>query len=94
MAGGGRPACLRGRLPLTDPELATLAPGVLLNAARLQQLEAWVDQHYREELRPQDLADPQLLQEAYQALDVLTQLLELGSIYPFQRVGRCEHPLR
>lgn len=87
MAGGGGPACLRLRLPLTGHELATLVRGVLLNDTRLQQLEAWVDQYYRDELRPQDLADPQLLQEAQQALDVLTQLLELGSIYPFQRVG-------
>ncbi len=86
MAGGGGPACLRLRLPLTGHELATLVHGVRLNDTRLHQLEAWVDQYYRDELRPQDLADPQLLQEAQQALDVLTQLLELGSIYPFQRV--------
>lgn len=87
MAGGGGPACLRLRLPLTAAELASLAPGVLLNATRLQQLEAWVEQHYRETLRPQDLADPQLLREAQQALDALTQLLDLGSIYPFQCAG-------
>ena len=30
-----------------------------------------------------DLADPQLLQECRTALDELTQLLQLGSIYPF-----------
>jgi succinylarginine dihydrolase len=85
MAGGGGPACLRLRLPLTSQEIVSLAPGVLLDDARLQQLEAWVDQYYRDELTPHDLADPQLLYEAQQALDVLTQLLDLGSIYPFQR---------
>jgi succinylarginine dihydrolase len=58
MAGGGGPACLRLRLPLTPGELATLAPGVLLDEAKLQQLEAWVDQYYRDELAPADLADP------------------------------------
>jgi succinylarginine dihydrolase len=87
MAGGGGPACLRLRLPLTDQELASLAPGVRLHEATLQRLEAWVDQHYREELTPQDLADPQLLREAQQALDSLTQILKLGAIYPFQREG-------
>jgi succinylarginine dihydrolase len=84
MAGGGGPACLRLRLPLTPRELATLAPGVRLDEAKLQRLEAWVDQHYRDELTPADLADPMLLREAQEALDALTQLLELGAIYPFQ----------
>jgi succinylarginine dihydrolase len=84
MAGGGGPACLRLRLPLTPGELATLAPGVLLDAAKLQRLEAWVDQYYRDELAPADLADPQLLRETQEALDTLTQLLELGALYPFQ----------
>ena len=84
MAGGGGPACLRLRLPLTQQEMASIAPGVLLHEARLRQLEAWVDQHYRDTLTPRDFADPQLLRETQQALDVLTQLLDLGAIYPFQ----------
>ena len=84
MAGGGGPACLRLRLPLTCRELATLAPGVLLDGAKLQRLEGWVEQYYRDELAPEDLADPLLLRETREALDALTQLLELGPIYPFQ----------
>ena len=84
MAGGGGPACLRLRLPLTPGELATLAPGVLLDETKLQRLEAWVDQYYRDELAPADLADPLLLRETQEALDTLTQLLELGALYPFQ----------
>jgi succinylarginine dihydrolase len=84
MAGGGGPACLRLRLPLTSCELATLAPGVLLDEAKLQRLEAWVEQYYRDALAPADLADPLLLRETQEALDTLTQLLELGALYPFQ----------
>jgi succinylarginine dihydrolase len=84
MAGGGGPACLRLRLPLTAQELASMAPGIVLHEARVQQLEAWIDRYYRDTLSPADLADPQLLQEAYTALDVLTQLLGLGALYPFQ----------
>ena len=32
-----------------------------------------------------DLADPQLLREGCDALDRLTQILQLGSVYPFQQ---------
>jgi len=60
-------------------------PGVLLDETKLQRLEAWVDRHYREALTPQDLADPALLSETQQALEALTQLLDLGAIYPFQQ---------
>src|SRR5262249_11360070 len=38
MAGGGGPACLRLRLPLTPQEVTTLMPGVLLDEARVQRL--------------------------------------------------------
>lgn len=86
MAGGGGPACLRLRVPLTQEERDSITPGILLNETILQHLEAWVDQHYRDELTPAELADPQLLRETHEALDALTQLLDLGTIYPFQRV--------
>jgi succinylarginine dihydrolase len=45
-----------------------------------------VRRHYREELSPSDLADPQLLRESRAALDELTGLLGIGSIYDFQRL--------
>ncbi len=32
-----------------------------------------------------DLADPQLLREGRDAMDRLTQILQLGSVYPFQQ---------
>jgi len=41
--------------------------------------------HYRDRLVFADLADPTLLDESRTALDRLTQLLGLGSIYDFQR---------
>jgi succinylarginine dihydrolase len=44
-----------------------------------------VKKHYREKLTPPDLADPRFLDETRRALDELTRLLGLGSIYPFQR---------
>lgn len=88
MANGGGPACLRLRVPLTRAQLAGVAPGVLLDADRIAALEAWVDRHYRVELRAEDLADPALLDEGRRALDELTALLGLGALYRFQG-GPC-----
>ena len=85
MQNGGGPACLRLRVALTADECAAVNPAVWINDARYASLCAWVDRHYRDRLSADDLADPQLLQECRTALDELTQLLQLGSIYPFQR---------
>ena len=85
MRNGGGPACLRLRVVLNDAELVAIAPGVRMNDTLFQTLNQWVDRHYRDQLTEADLADPQLLIENRQALDELTRLLGLGSIYPFQR---------
>lgn len=84
MRNGGGPACLRLRVVLNDAELARLSASVLLTEKLYESLVDWVGRHYRDELKPQDLADPQLLAEGRTALDELTQLLGLGNIYPFQ----------
>jgi succinylarginine dihydrolase len=87
MRNGGGPACLRLRVVLTPEELAALPPRVILKPATHAALTAWVQQHYRDKLTAADLADPHLLEETRRALDQLTQLLGLGSIYPFQLTG-------
>jgi succinylarginine dihydrolase len=84
MNGGGGPACLRLRVVLTAAEERALAPGVLFTAELDAKLVRWIERHYRDRLRPSDLADPQLIGETERALDELTQLLGLPSIYPFQ----------
>ncbi len=84
MRNGGGPACLRLRVPLTDDEAGALAANVVLTDALLDALGAWVDRHYRDRLVAADLADPALARESMRALDELTQLLELGSIYDYQ----------
>jgi succinylarginine dihydrolase len=85
MRNGGGPACLRLRVPLTDAEVAAVAPGCLWSPERHAALESWVRRHYREELAPADLADPQLLRESRTALDELTRLLGIGPVYEFQQ---------
>ncbi|MDR6677719.1 N-succinylarginine dihydrolase [Pseudomonas oryzihabitans] len=84
MQNGGGPACLRLRVALKADELAAINPAVRFTPALHAQLLDWVDRHYRDRLDPADLADPQLLGEVRTALDELTQLLGLGSVYPFQ----------
>jgi succinylarginine dihydrolase len=87
MSNGGGPACLRLRVVLTAEERRAIAPGVWFDADRHDQLAAWVERHYRDRLTPDDLADPRLADESRAALDELTRLLGLGSIYPFQRLA-------
>ncbi|MFC7290654.1 N-succinylarginine dihydrolase [Hirschia litorea] len=87
MRNGGGPACLRLRVQLTDDELGKMHQPVLMTSDKISRLETWVKNHYRDALAPSDLGDPQLLEETRTALDELSQILELGSIYEFQSNG-------
>ena len=87
MHNGGGPACLRLRVALTDAEASTLGARVLYTHALGARLESWVGKHYRDRLSPDDLGDPLLVRATYSALDELTGILELGSVYDFQRDG-------
>lgn len=84
MQNGGGPACLRLRVPLTQTELAEVHGPIIMDNAKLDHLESWVNRHYRDRLSPNDLADPQLVTETQCALDELTQILKIGSFYDFQ----------
>ncbi|WP_116136562.1 N-succinylarginine dihydrolase [Trinickia diaoshuihuensis] len=85
MKNGGGPACLRLRVVLTEAERGAVAPGVWIDDTLFARLDAWIGKHYRDRLAPSDLADPSLLLESRTALDELTQILGLGSLYDFQR---------
>lgn len=85
MRNGGGPACLRLRVVLTEEESSSVLPGVRYGAVLGASLERWVERRYREELRAEDLADPQLLRESLDALEELTGVLGVGPIYAFQR---------
>ena len=45
---------------------------------------AWTKTHYRDRLVEADLADSHLLQQSHSALDELTRIPDLGSVYDFQ----------
>lgn len=84
MANGGGPACLRLRVVLTAEEQRAVNPAVMMNDKLFVTLNGWVDRWYRDRLTQADLADPLLLREGREALDELTRILDLGSVYPFQ----------
>ncbi|MDK2593887.1 N-succinylarginine dihydrolase [Pseudoalteromonas obscura] len=86
MQNGGGPACLRLRVVLSEQELKASNQSCLLDETLYHTLCLWVEKHYRDQLSEYDLADPQLLTESYTALDELSQILALGSVYDFQRV--------
>ena len=67
-------------------EHAAVNQDTLRNDTQFTRLNTWVDKHYRDVLNVSDLSDPQLLIESRTALDELTQLLKLGSVYPFQQM--------
>lgn len=85
MNNGGGPACLRLRVALTDQERAAMNQRVLLTDSLAARLDQWIDRHYRDELLVSDLVDPKLITECRTALDELTSILGLGSVYEFQR---------
>jgi succinylarginine dihydrolase len=85
MQNGGGPACLRLRVALTTAERNAVPARIWLDQTLHAELVAWVERHYRDRLAPADLADPALLDESRRALDELSRLLRLGSVYPFQQ---------
>ncbi|MCL1139818.1 N-succinylarginine dihydrolase [Shewanella pneumatophori] len=85
MQNGGGPACLRLRVAMNQDEVAAVNQHTLMNDGLFTRLNQWVDKHYRDRLHVEDLADPQLLIESRTALDELTQIMQLGSVYQFQK---------
>ncbi len=85
MRNGGGPACLRLRVTLTDEEVRSVRAKVFFSGELHARLVEWVTRHYRDRLAPADLHDPALARESMAALDELTGILGLGSVYEFQR---------
>jgi len=77
MKNGGGPACLRLRVVLTGKEQAAIHQGVLFNDRLYQQLGTAIESHYRDELSPDDLADPALINESFAAHTAIMQALGL-----------------
>ena len=81
MRNGGGPACLRLRVVLDAPQAAAITSRVFLDEALYGTLADWVTRHYRDRLLPEDLRDPQLLDEIRGALHELEGVLALPGFY-------------
>jgi succinylarginine dihydrolase len=85
MQNGGGPACLRLRVVLSEAEKNACHQNMFLTNELYEKLLSWINHYYRESIHPKDLLDPALIQESHKALDALTHILHLGSIYTFQK---------
>ena len=84
-----QPAGVKGRpvkFVLTQEEMRATNPRVFMTDALHKELTVWARKHYRDRLSPDELRDPALLRESRAALDELTRILGLGSVYAFQKV--------
>jgi len=87
MRNGGGPACLRLRVTLNENEWNQVNPAMKFSDAKYESLSSWAKRNYRGQIAPDDLPDPNLMEESFRALDELTKILDLGSdFYPFQRL--------
>ncbi|MEL7109960.1 MAG: N-succinylarginine dihydrolase [Pseudomonadota bacterium] len=80
MRNGGGPACLRLRVVMTENERAACHPGILLDDARIDALQAVVRVTYRERLATADLADPQFAEECRIARSEIVRVLGLDRL--------------
>ncbi len=85
MNNGGGPACLRLRVVMSESQIKETGARVFLDDDLYRDLREWIEKYYRDSLNPEDLADPALLDESRAALNELSTLLGLGSIYDFQK---------
>ena len=84
--GGSRGTgkAVRLRVVLTPEEQASVRQSCILDHKMHDAIVQWVERWYPDDLLPEDLADPALLTQSRDALDDLTNLLSLGTIYDFQ----------
>lgn len=76
MNNGGGPACLRLRVAMTPHQIRAMHQGIRFNDDLFSQLVSWVEKHYRDELKLEDLRDPHLVDESRAALDELSTILK------------------
>ncbi len=85
MRNGGGPACLRNRVVMNAEEISAVAGRIFFDDALGDELEAWVRKWYRPELSLDELRDPALPEEVEGALNELSGILRLPSLYAFPR---------
>ena len=79
MDGGGGPACLRLRLPLSEQEIGHLDTSALWTESRDSDLRAIINDRYPIELKITDLADIEICQRALETQEVIARCLRQDS---------------
>lgn len=85
MANGGGPACLRLRMAMSTASLQTISPTVILNENNYHALCDVVNTYYVDEFDPRLYFDRSFIDNATRALDEISKILGLHSIYDFQQ---------
>ena len=75
MAGGGGPACLRLRVPMTADQVESLPASSRLTEPKADQLRGVIEDHYPDRLTLSDLTDPDVVEQATQAVEALRRVL-------------------
>ena len=81
---GGGPACLRLRVAMINSEYNSLHNGIKFTDTLHLRLRTWVKKYYETNLIYDDLFVPSYIKKCKLALNELTEILQLGNIYPFQ----------
>lgn len=81
---GGGPACLRLRVPMSDKEFSHLHTGVIFTDKLYNDLKKWIQKYYVGNLIYDDLFVPSFIVRCRDALDSLTNILDIDKLYKFQ----------
>lgn len=84
LENGGGPACLRLRVVLKEVEIAEMNQGVLFTDRLYTRLVEHINKYYPTRLTDKDLTDPAFYERNCESLNEITNILNLGKIYPFQ----------
>lgn len=76
MKNGGGPACLRLRLLLNENEQKSIPQKFWLNPRKADLLSAWIDQHYPNSLRLEELRDESFAKDAEEIQRQLLRMIE------------------
>lgn len=81
MRNGGGPACLRLRVILTENELHAINQKFIFTEELFQALSECIQKHYRTEITPNDLGDPQFIEDSQIALKAIYQIFGILDVY-------------
>jgi succinylarginine dihydrolase len=62
---------------MSEAEQAAIHQGVVLTEELYAKLMVWINSNYREQLVPDDLRDPDLIDESLTAIEELARILDL-----------------